>query len=263
MELRDDDPMNRLLILVVAITLVSPLPAANIVMMIGEDEYRTWDTLPEFAETEMKPLGHHVTVIQADKADKNDFPGLIEALRDADLLLVSVRRRQPPKEQLDAVRAHVAAGRPLVGIRTAGHAFALLPKATLTDPRLAIWPEFDPEVLGGHYSGHSGRGETDKTEISPLTPEQSHPVLRGLSGRKFIGNGCLYKVSPLASDCTPLLTGVIPAQPAVPAEPVAWTRVFGPKKMRVFYTSLGHWDDFAEQDFRTLLSNGIAWALEK
>jgi type 1 glutamine amidotransferase len=253
-----------LLFLVLAMcALGRPLRAANIVIMISEDEYHTWETLPEFAEKDLRPLGHHVTVIQADPADKNNFPGLVEALRDADLLLVSARRRQPVKEQLDAVRAYVATGKPVVGIRTASHAFALLPKATLTDPRLAIWPEFDPEVLGGHYTGHSGRGETDKVAVALVPGAESNEVLRGVTGVHFVGNGSLYKVSPVKKDCTPLLTGTIPAQPDVPAEPVAWTRIFGPKHQRVFYTSLGHWDDFAEPDFRQLLRNGIAWALGK
>lgn len=255
--------MKKLLLLLILLALALPSRASNIVMMIGEDEYHTWETLPDFAEKELKPLGHHVTIIHASKTDKNDFPGLVEALRDADLLLVSVRRRQPIKEQLDAVRAHVAAGKPLVGIRTACHAFALLPKATLTDPRLAIWPEFDPEVLGGHYVGHSGHGETDKTAVALVPGAESNEVLRGVMDSKLIGNGSLYQVSPLEKDCTPLLTGTIPAQPGVAAEPVAWTRLVGPKQMRVFFTSLGHWDDFSEPGFRHLLSNGIAWALAK
>ena len=255
--------IRHLLLFLLLAVFVSEAQAARIVMMIGEDEYHTWETLPEFAEKELKPMGHQVTIIHADKEAKNNFPGLVEALRHADLLLVSVRRRTPVKEQLDAVRAHVAAGKPVVGIRTASHAFALLPKATLADSQHAIWPEFDPKVLGGHYAGHSGKGETDKTEISIIDAVKSHEILRGLSGKKFVGNGSLYLVSPLAEDCTPLLTGVIPAQPNVNAEPVAWTRIVGPKKMRVFYTSLGHWDDFAEADFRKLLVNGIAWALGK
>jgi hypothetical protein len=75
--------MKKLLLLLIVLALALPSRAANIVMMIGEDEYHTWETLPEFAEKELKPLGHHVTIIHADQTDKNDFPGLIEALRDA------------------------------------------------------------------------------------------------------------------------------------------------------------------------------------
>ena len=34
-------------------------------------------------------------------------------------------------------------------------------------------------------------------------------------------------------------------------------------KSRVFYTSLGHPDDFKSDAFQTLLVNGILWALKK
>lgn len=229
--------------------------AANLVFMIGEDEYHTWETLPEFAKKDLQPLGHRITIIHADAVDKNHFPGLVEALRDADLLFLSVRRRTPPKEQLAAVRAYLAAGKPLVGIRTASHAFALRPKDTLTDPKLAAWQEFDPEVLGGHYTGHYGKDEVTAT----LAPgAATHPILNGVSVDKLIGHGGLYKNTPLANDATPLIIGTIVGQPA---EPVAWTHRYGAKQARVFYTSLGHWDDFKNPDFRRFLVNSVAWAL--
>src|SRR5258706_67512 len=85
----------------------------HVVIMIGEDEYKTWETLPAFSKQELDGRGLRVSIVQQDKSDKHKFPGLIEALRDADLLLVSLRRRALPQEQLDAVRAHLAAGRPL------------------------------------------------------------------------------------------------------------------------------------------------------
>ena len=70
--------------------------------------------------------------------------------------------------------------------------------------------------------------------------------------------GCssLYKVRPLAKTTTALLLGSIEGKPA---EPVAWVNrsKFGG---RVFYTSLGHRDDFKQPAFNQLLRNGIAWA---
>lgn len=231
--------------------------AAHVVVMIGEDEYRTWETLPEFATKDLQPLGHRVTIIHADAKDKNRFPGLVEALRDADLLFVSVRRRTLPTEQLDAVRAFLAAGKPLVGIRTASHAFSLPAKTTLTDPKLAVWIEFDPQVLGGHYTGHFGK---DPAAVTSAPNASSHPILKGVAVEKIVAHGGLYKNTPLEKTATPLLFGTIPSQAA---EPVAWTHRYGPKQARVFYTSLGHWDDFKNPEFRRMLVNGVAWALAK
>ena len=228
---------------------------AHIVFMIGEEEYHTWETLPDFAAKELKQHGYHVDVINADAKDKNQFPGLVTALKDADLLFLSVRRRTPPKEQLDAVRDYLAAGKPLVGIRTACHAFALRPTDKLSDPRLAAWQTFDPEVIGGNYTGHHGK---DKVAVGLSPGAESHAILHDIVVAKLIGNGGLYKVSPLDKTSTPLLIGTIEGQPA---EPIAWTHLQGAKQGRVFYTSLGHPDDFQNPEFRQFLLNAVVWAL--
>ena len=245
-----------LLALLFTITSLSSAQAANLVFMIGEDEYLTWETLPDFAKQDIEPLGHRIMIIHADAADKNNFPGLIEALRDADLLFVSVRRRTPWQEQLDAVRAYLAAGKPLIGIRTASHAFALRAKDKLADPKLSAWQEFDPEVLGGHYVNHHGVGP--QTTVTLAAGAGAHPILKDVSPAKLTSTCSLYKVSPLTATAKPLLIGTISGQPA---EPIAWTHQFGPKQARVFYTSLGGVDDFKSPDFRRFLLNAIAWAL--
>jgi type 1 glutamine amidotransferase len=233
-----------------------PKTAPRVVFMIGEDEYKTWETLPEFAKSTLEPLGIKTTVIHADAKEKNSFPGLAKALREADLLFVSVRRRTPPKEELEAVRAHLNAGKPLIGIRTACHAFALRPNEKLPEnSNLAQWTGFDPEVLGGSYTGHHGDGP--KTTIKLANGATEHPILKAIELSKLIGNGSLYKVAPLDATAQPLLIGSIPEKPA---EPVAWTRLYGSNKARVFYTSLGHPDDFQNAEFRRLLVNAIFWA---
>lgn len=228
----------------------------HVVFMIGEDEYHTWETLPEFAAKDLEPRGYRVTVVHADGADKNRFPALVDALRTADLLVLSTRRRTPPADQLDAVRAHLAAGKPLIGIRTASHAFALRPADPPAAAPLSTWQGFDPEVLGGHYTNHHPAGP--QTTIALAAGAEAHPILKGVSLTGLVGAGSLYKVSPLADGTTPLLMGAIPGQPG---EPVAWTNVYGPKRARIVYTSLGHPDDFKNGEFRHLLVNSVAWAL--
>jgi type 1 glutamine amidotransferase len=252
--------MRRLLFAALALAL-QPLAAQAagplIVCMLGEDEYHTGETVPQFASSELEPLGYRITLIRSDATDKNDFPGLVNALRDADLLFVSVRRRTPPSAQLDAVRAYLASGRPMVGIRTACHAF-LLQGAKPSDPRLEDWPEFGPEVIGSHYTKHYPNAVIAMIAIAP--GEESHPVLRGVSAAALAGNVSPYAVSPLAKDAVPLLVATIPGYSQ---EPVAWTHAYGPNRARIFYTSLGGPKDFANPDFRRLVVNGIAWALGK
>ena len=145
----------------------------------------------------------------------------------------------------------------MVGIRTACHAFALRPTDKLSAPGLAEWQTFDPEVIGGNYTGHHGK---EVVKVSVVPTAATHPIFNGVNTASLIGNGGLYKVSPLATSSVPLLMGSINGQPA---EPVAWTHLQGDKQGRVFYTSLGHPDDFKIPAFRKFLANAVEWALNK
>jgi type 1 glutamine amidotransferase len=226
-----------------------------VVLAISEPEYKTDQTLPPFARDVLQDrLGLEAVVLLGDPKDPNVIPGLAEALGRADLLLVSIRRRALPVKDLEAVRKYLAAGKPLVGIRTASHAFDMRGKAPKGH---AEWPRFDPEILGGHYQGHHGGGP--KTTVTAAPDAAKHPILTGVR-LPFESNGSLYKNTPLASSATPLLFGSIPGQPR---EPVAWVNHPGSGKARVFYTSLGHPDDFKGEPFVRLLSNAVLWALGK
>ncbi len=61
----------------------------------------------------MKQLGHdfRVSFVWADADNRNSLPG-IDIVNDADVLLISVRRRTLPAAQLKSVRDFVAAGNP-------------------------------------------------------------------------------------------------------------------------------------------------------
>lgn len=232
----------------------------RLLFLIGEDEYRTAETLPRFAAEELAWRGLVPVLVTEDPARKHHFPGLIEALPGADLLLVSTRRRALPPEALAAVRAHLEAGKPLVGLRTASHAFAPrgVEREQVRAAGLAEWPDFDARVLGGNYQGHHGAGPLTRLRVAPSA--EAHPVLTGVRPAQWPGHGSLYRAGPLAADAHPLLVGQIPGQPA---EPVAWVRTFGLRAARIFYTSLGHPNDFREVGFRRLLLNGILWALNR
>jgi type 1 glutamine amidotransferase len=227
----------------------------HLVLVISEDEYRTHETLPEFAEKELKG-DFRVTFVFGDKKDPSNLVG-IEALKDADVALFSLRRRTPPKEQLDIIRKFVADGKPLVAIRTSSHAFARFAGKKLP-PGRAEWPEFDRDVLGGNYTGHHGnRGPRARTLVRALPEASKHPVLAGVPKEEFAVGSWLYKVSPLGKKATPLLVGRVEGREK--PEPVAWTHTSAGGG-RVFYTSLGHPDDFRLPAFRRLLLNGIRWA---
>ena len=226
-----------------------------VVFLSAENEYDAAETLPVFAsELELKH-GLRCEILQASTAAKGEEIHTIsgmEVLTGADLAVVYARRRAFQAEQMKYLRDFLNRGKPLIGLRTASHAFDArdsVPKGHDT------WAKFDPEVLGGNYHGHYGAGPVATITATPGA--ENHPILRGVE-LPLRSNGSLYKASPLAGGTTLLLVGESADEKP---EPVAWTHRY--KDSRVFYTSLGHPDDFANLQFRKLLINAVFWAMGK
>ena len=203
----------------------------NIVLIAGEYEYQSTNTLPAFKQ--YLESNYNFRCIYLERKDE-EIPGL-EALEKADLAILFARRMTPPEEQLDKIKQYLDSGKPLIGLRTASHAFE-------------NWKEFDHEVFGGNYKGHHGDTLLPTIRIAP--EGQGHAILKNLP-KEFQANGSLYKPAPLAKGTALLLTGAITNQPP---EPVAWTHQY--KGARVFYTSLGHPKDFEQPAFR-LFGNAV------
>jgi len=222
----------------------------HVVIVMAEDEYRTERTLPVFALAELGK-GFRVSMVFANEKNRNDLPG-IDVLNEADVAVFSVRRRVLPPEQMAIIRKYVDAGKPVVGIRTASHGFA--PASGKMPAGMTAWTEFDRDVLGGNYTGHHGGGV--RTALTLAKGAGEHPILQGVSLDGLEGHGSLYKVSPLGKTTRALLIGSIPGKSA---EPVAWVNT-SKAGGRVFYTSLGHVDDFKQPGFNRLLRNAVSWA---
>ncbi len=224
----------------------------HVVFVISEPEYKTGETLPSFARAELESRGLRCTFVHGRVGKPNEFPE-IAAVKTADLLVLSVRRQIPPADQLEVVRAYLKSGKPLVGIRTASHAF----HAGKGDVK-AGWPTFDVEILGGRYEGHYGKKANGPSAHVKMAPGvAAHPVLAAVTAEEFAVTSHLYKNRDLAKTVTTLLTGRVDGQ----TEPVVWVNTAGNR--RVFYTSLGNSDDFALPAFRRLLLNGVFWSLGK
>ena len=266
----------------------------HVVAIISEEEYETHRTLPEFAAKHLGQDfrvsfvfgGADATDIRGQKAEgekqkaegsdfttdkalltsliarptssnKDDLLGL-EVLDSADVLLVSARRRTPTIEQLARVRKFVAAGKPMIGIRTASHPFHLRDKPALEGR--ADWPTFDADIWGGHYTNHYGDAKSSPNNVVTVADAaKNHPILTGFKTGDYHSEGTLYLTSPLAEGTHVLLTGHFTDKPV---EPVAWT--FTRKDGgRSFYTSLGHKSDFAQPEFCRLLRNSLLWAVAR
>ncbi|MDZ7616104.1 MAG: ThuA domain-containing protein, partial [Patescibacteria group bacterium] len=167
-----------------------------------------------------------------------------------------------PDDQMRKIVDYVNSGRPMVGLRTTTHAF----RNQVGD--FARWNDgFGQEVFGQRWITH--HGHTATTSVFPAIA--SHPVLRGVE--PFVGRSWLYHVTPLhGEDAQSLLLGRAidsnkPADGPHPhIQPVAWTKTYtgdSGRTARVFFTTLGHPDEFAQPSMRRLLVNGIYWALGK
>jgi nicotinamidase-related amidase len=222
----------------------------RVLMVSYEPEYGSLVTLNRFARQLADRSGFACTVLTGE--EPGGVRGL-EALATADALVLYVRRHPLPPLQMAAIRDYLEAGKPLVALRTACHAFAP-PLRAAVPAGLEAWPAFDTEVLGCHYHGHFMNKE--QTEVRIEAAAARHPILAGLPN-SWTSAATLYQLSPLDPQATLLLTGKWQEH----VEPLAWTRQYG--RSRVFFTSLGHADDFRSPEFCTLLTNALRWVMEK
>ena len=242
------------LLLFVATGFAADPARPHAVFVLGENEYRTAETLPEFATKELEVRGFKCSYVKAPPEGGNEFANF-QVIKDADLLVVSVRRRTPDREMIDLIRRHLDAGKPLVGLRTASHSFDAKPP----DDRHAAWSSFDRDILGGHYENHYGNDLPPSVRTADVA--EKHPILTGVAFDKFRTRYSLYRSRELTAATTTLLTGTIVVNGKEVTEPVAWANTNAGR--RVFYTSLGGPEDFKQPAFRRLLLNGILWSLNQ
>jgi nicotinamidase-related amidase len=212
----------------------------HLAILMAEDEYETATTLPAFAASHLQSQ-LRLSLVYGDSQDRTKMPGL-EAIDDADALLISVRRRPLMPKDLERVKRFVLAGKPIVGIRTASHPFSL--RTGKPADGLVQWPEFDSYANGGNYTNHYA----NDLVASIRSAHDSSPL--------FKSKGSLYKVSPLRTGTRVLWFGKVEGQEE---EPVAWDFV-RPDGGSTFYTSLGHRSDFDQPVFRELLTNAVLQA---
>lgn len=167
------------------------------------DNYEADRTIPRFAQALHEARGYDCRVLEGQLPfERLRFPGL-ESLEQADLLVIFFRRSALAREQLDLIRRHLAAGKPLVGIRTANHAFSVRSEPA---PGHEAWWEFVPEVLGCENRGY-GKTE-DGVDVTVATGQADHPILEGVTPLPWHSEGPLYRVAPLLdARATVLLLG--------------------------------------------------------
>jgi len=262
-----------------------PGKGKQIVLVSGDEEYRSEETLPQLGKILAKHHGFKCTVLFAiDPKDGtinpecvSNIPGL-EALKTADLMVIQTRFRDLPDEQMKPIVDYVESGRPIIGIRTATHAFDI--KKSKTYSRYSWqgkeWDGgFGRQVLGETWVDHHGHHGSQSTRGIVAPGAGEHPILRGIHDGDIWGPTDVYEVRlPLPGDSKPLILGQVlagmrpadkPAQGKQnePLMPVAWTRTYAGavKPARVFTTTMGASQDLESEGLRRLLVNACYWAL--
>jgi hypothetical protein len=259
-----------------------PGKGKHIVLISGDEEYRSEEALPQLAKILARRHGFTCTVLFAIAKDgtidpdrTDNIPGL-EALRSADLMIIATRFRNLPDDQMKEVVDYVESGRPIIGMRTATHAF------NLKSPTYAkyTWNSkvekggFGRQVLGETWVNHHGHHGQESTRGIIAPGAKDHPILRGIKDGDIWGPTDVYEAHPPA-DCTPLVLGQVlkgmkPTDEPVagkkndPMMPVAWVRTHTGaqgKPARVFCTTMGAATDLETEGTRRMLVNAAYWAV--
>lgn len=260
-----------------------PGKGKHIVLLAGDEEYRSEEALPQLAKILSQRHGFKCTVVfsinketgEIDPNTQDHEPG-IEALGSADLCVTSLRFRKWPEEQMKHFAAYFEAGKPFIALRTSTHAFAGV-KAPYQKMN-----QFGEKVFGEEWISHWGAHKKEATRGTIEPGAEKDPILRGVTD--IFGDTDVYEAYPPA-DAKILVRGVVlkgmkPEDPPAdykkkrasdkqeqgvndPAMPVVWTRTHqqeSGKSNKVLTTTMGSATDFKNEGMRRLVVNG-AYAL--
>lgn len=203
----------------------------------GSAEYNSESSLKEFKK-KLQQKYEDINVTTSWGEDAGDDLPHIESLAEADLMIVFTRRMILPEEQLAHITAHVENEKPVIGLKTASHAFQ-------------DFLELDARVFGGDYDGH---GDDEKMMLSIDENAKEHPIMTNV--QSWVRPDKIYHNPNLGPDTEVLFWGE--GLDSGIYEPMAWTNLYG-EKGRAFYTSMGQPADFQNENFLLMLSNAIAW----
>jgi type 1 glutamine amidotransferase len=256
-----------------------PGKGKHIVFVASDHEYRAEETCPALARILAQHQGFKTTVLFGVDANghidagASDIKGL-EALKDADLMVIFARFLDLPDDQMKHISDYVERGGPIVGLRTSSHAFKI--------PKGKAYSKFDfqyggkeyekgfgHQILGNTWVGHYGRNHKQATQIQLIKEQKDNPILRGVGDNALCMAGAYVGIP---DDTFTVLTASQPlngmtkdaeADPKKKPSPSTWTRHYKSKdgkKARVFHSTQGASQDLLDSNYRRLIINGIFWA---
>lgn len=253
-----------------------PGKGQHLVFLAGDEEYRSEESLPMLAKMLSARFGFRCTVLfsindkgEVDPDCQSNQPGT-HLLKTADCLILGLRFRHWPDDQMKPFVDYLGAGKPIIGIRTSTHAFAYPAGSASPYAKFSWnsqeWPGgFGKQILGETWISHWGMHGSQGTQA--VAVDQSDPLLTGIHPLPF-GETDVYEAHP-PPDAKIILTGKVmegtsretAAETTRSPMPIAWTRELG--KQRIFTTTMGSARDFLDPGLRRLLVNAVHWCLRK
>jgi type 1 glutamine amidotransferase len=265
-----------------------PGKGKHIVLVSGDEEYRSEEALPQLAKILSKHHGFRCTVLFAidpetgeiNPNNTHNIPGL-EKLATADLMVVFLRFRDLPDEQMQHFVDYVESGKPIVGLRTATHSFNNPNSKRFAKYHWQSKVEgyehgFGRQVLGETWISHHGQHGKQSTRGIAAPGQEHHPILNGIGPGEIWGPSDVYGVRlPLPGDSQPIVLGQvlegmnkddkpIEGSKNEPMMPIAWTKTHtgaSGKSGRVVATTMGASTDLLAEGTRRMIVNACYWAL--
>jgi hypothetical protein len=255
----------------------------HVVLVAGDEEYRSEESVVQLGRILAKHHGFDCTVLftinpetgEIDPDCLTNIPDL-DALKTADILILILRFRNLPEEQMQFFDDYFKSGKPVLGIRPSVVAFKL-PKNqkfshySYDNTERGMWEQgFGRQILGETWIAHHGHHGHEATRGIIVPEQKNSPIVRGCED--IFGPTDVYRIRlPLPGDSTPLVLGQVlegmkPTNKPVtgpkkePMMPVAWTKTYkidGGKTGKAFMMTMGSSQDFESEGLRRLLVNAV------
>jgi hypothetical protein len=189
-------------------------------------------------------------------------------------MVVFLRFQDFADDQMQHIADYLDRGGPVVGFRTATHAFQIKrPDAKFLKYTWRGGDEkypggFGRQILGETWVSHYGKNHAQSSRLLLQADQAKHPILRGVKDVWVQSGG--YTADPIEGSTVlalgQILDGMTPDSPPAKDKkelPVAWYRTYrgaSGTSGRVFTTTHGASEDLLNAGFRRMAVNGILWA---
>ena len=246
----------------------------TIVLLSGDEEYRSEESLPQMGKILSQKHGFKCTVLFTQDADgtinpnnQTNIPGM-NLLASADLVVNQFRFRELPDADMEHFVRYLDSGKPMMVVRTATHAFNY--ERNKQSPYASYsWTAkgggFGGKTVGETWTYHHGHHGKEATRGVIDGRHAKHPILNGVFD--VFGPSDVYGVNPdFPKDATILmhgqvLTGMQPNDPpnlTKPAMPLIWLRDYKGSSghtSQILCTTIGAATDLRSEDLRRLFVN--------